>query len=184
MRFVFFLKNYLTFKLISWLKGLCGSLAHCFTVTNFSICCIYLEKKPTSWVCKSNFEKKRISKGSPSRKEAHPRALKRKEANPRALKRKDTHGLLLEVLQAVSHILLKGSYVSFCRFVYAVFGSLLNTGLPRSLKILESPGIGKRKFQALESPLIWVVVLENPRMGKILPLSVKDNETELFVITG
>ena len=25
-------------------------------------------------------------------------------------------------------------------------------GLPRSLKILESPGIGKRKFQALESP--------------------------------
>ena len=39
-------------------------------------------------------------------------------------------------------------------------------GLPRSLKILESPGIEGRNFQALESPSIWVVVLENLGIGK------------------
>ena len=45
-----------------------------------------------------------------------------------------------------------------CLFVLIVLHKLhtvflfLKAGLPRSLKILESPGIGKRKFQALESP--------------------------------
>ena len=43
-------------------------------------------------------------------------------------------------------------------------------GLLQSLKILESPGIRKRKFQALESPWNLAVVLENPGMGKIFHL--------------
>ena len=37
-----------------------------------------------------------------------------------------------------------------------------------SLKILERPGTVKKKFQALER--IWVVVLENPGMGKVFHL--------------
>ena len=32
--------------------------------------------------------------------------------------------------------------------------------------ILESPGTGEKIFQALESPGIWVAVLENPGIGK------------------
>ena len=36
----------------------------------------------------------------------------------------------------------------------------------------ESPGFGKRKLQALESPWIWVALVENP------------NQNEHFVITG
>ena len=42
---------------------------------------------------------------------------------------------------------------------------MLTTGLPRSLKILESPGIGKRKFQALE----WAII-ENQNRGSIFSL--------------
>ena len=41
------------------------------------------------------------------------------------------------------------------------------SGLPLSLKILESTGIWRRNFQALESSWTWVVVLQNPGTGKI-----------------
>ena len=52
-----------------------------------------------------------------------------------------------------------------------------------SLKILESPGISKRKFKGLESPWIWVVVLEYPGLGKkSSPLTAKNNHNEQFVI--
>ena len=42
--------------------------------------------------------------------------------------------------------------------------------LPQSLQILERPGIGKKKLQALEGPWIRVAVFENPKMGKIVHL--------------
>ena len=44
--------------------------------------------------------------------------------------------------------------------------NLTATRLPRSLKILENPWIGVKKFQVLESPWIWVVVLSNPGICK------------------
>ena len=59
------------------------------------------------------------------------------------------------------------------------------TGLPRSLKNLQIPVVGKSKFQAEESPWIWVALLENPGMGKsVAPLTAKYNQNELFVMTG
>ena len=72
MRFVYILRIiYLTFKLASWLKSVCGSLAHSFTVVNFKFCSIHLERSPPLEFCKNNLQKKPISKASPSRKGAH-----------------------------------------------------------------------------------------------------------------
>ena len=60
-----FVEYYLTFKLTSWLKNVCSSLAHCFTVVNFKICSIHPERNPSLEFAKV------ISKRSPSREEAH-----------------------------------------------------------------------------------------------------------------
>ena len=70
-----FLEYYLTFKHTSWLTNVCSSLARSFTVVSFKICNIGLERSPFFKFAKI------ISKRSPFRKEAHPRALKRKEAH-------------------------------------------------------------------------------------------------------
>ena len=80
--------------------------------------------------------------------------------------------------QGVQYVRLIGvvlASVLACFFTGSCCQFPLNTWLPWSLKILESPGIGKRKFQALKSPWICVAVLENPGIGKpFLPLTVKN----------
>ena len=52
----------------------------------------------------------------------------------------------------------------------------------RSLKILESPGIGEKYFQDLESPWICVVVLENPGIGNEMSFFISKNNINMLLV--
>ena len=54
------------------------------------------------------------------------------------------------------------------------------TMFSRSLKVLESPGIGEKNFQALKSPWIWV--LENPGIGKKNSFFISENNKTLLSV--